>query len=86
MQYILKKPYSGVIVSGEHVNFSAGDVFDTFDDFIVKDDLTVCRINSQFFKEYFTDELADEVPTYTTAAAVAVASDTLPQLAMTSNV
>ena len=45
MKYIIKKPYKGIIVSGQQVDFAVGEVFDSSDDFIVKGDLLVCRID-----------------------------------------
>ena len=81
MKYVLKKPYSGIIVSGEQVALAEGEVFDTFEDFIVKGDLLICRIDSEFAKQHFA-AVDDVTPDIEIAEEIAVASDTLTQLAM----
>lgn len=92
MKYLIKKPYKGIILSGDRVDFTAGEVFDFSDDFIVKGNLLICRINSDFFTEYFIEEdiSVDSDTSVATidsdtsiAEEIAVASDTLTQLAMT---
>ena len=45
MKYIIKKPYKGIVISGQQVDFAADEVFDSSEDFIVKGDLLVCRID-----------------------------------------
>ena len=92
MKYTIKKPYNGTIVSGDQVDFAAGEVFDSSEDFIIKGDMLICRIDSEFFKEYFAEEdivvdsdtsvVAIDSDT-SIAEEIAVASDTLTQLSMT---
>ena len=77
MQYVLKMPYSGITVSGEQVDLAEGESLDSFEGFIVKGDLLICRIDSEFAKQYFST--VDDVTEI--AEEVAVASDTLTQLA-----
>ena len=92
MKYTIKKHYKGIIISGEQVDFAAGESFDFSDDFIVKDNMLICRIDSEFFKEYFADDyeeldsdtsIADIDSDTSIAEEIAVASDTLTQLSMT---
>ena len=83
MKYIIKKPYKGIVISGQQVDFAADEVFDSSEDFIVKGDLLVCRIDSDFFKEYFSEEDIVVDSDTSVAEEIAVASDTLTQLAMT---
>ena len=83
MKYVIKKSYSGPVVSGEHVDFQAGEEFDTFEDFIVKGDMLVCRIDSDFFKKYFSDDYVDLDSDTSIAEEISIATDTLTQLAMT---
>ena len=83
MKYIIKKPYKGIVISGQQVDFPADEVFDSSEDFIVKGNLLVCRIDSDFFKEYFSEEDIVVDSDTSVAEEIAVASDTLTQLAMT---
>ena len=82
MQYVLKKPYRGITISGEQVDLAEAEVFDTFEGFIAKGDLLICRVGSEVAKQYFS--AVDEVtPDTEIAEEQSVASDTLTQLAMT---
>ena len=78
MKYTIKKPYNGTIVSGDQVDFAAGEVFDSSEDFIIKGDMLVCRIDSEFFKEYFKN--ASDIGSDTgIAEEITIASDILAQ-------